>query len=85
MCYYNNNNNNVYLFIQMRKPIEDNVVNGNDSKVYIPLVYASQIVNGTNYVVKVSEYFCLYFFMDFELVNSSLKNKGITCMLPNIN
>uniref|UniRef100_A0A671M2Y7 Uncharacterized protein n=1 Tax=Sinocyclocheilus anshuiensis TaxID=1608454 RepID=A0A671M2Y7_9TELE len=66
----------------MRKPIEDNVVNGNGLKVYIPLDYSSQIVNGTNYVVKVSE--CFYLF-DFELVNSSLKNKGITCMLPNIN
>ncbi len=45
----------------MRKPIEDHVENENDSKVCIPLVYASQVVNGTNYVVKVSECFFLFF------------------------
>ncbi len=43
----------------MRKPIEDHVENENDSKVYIPSVYDTQVVNGTNYVVKVSECFLL--------------------------
>uniref|UniRef100_A0A672RJU8 Cystatin domain-containing protein n=2 Tax=Sinocyclocheilus grahami TaxID=75366 RepID=A0A672RJU8_SINGR len=43
----------IKICLEMRKQIEDNVENGSDSKVYIPLVYSSQIVNGTNYVVKV--------------------------------
>ncbi|XP_026096359.1 cystatin-B-like [Carassius auratus] len=43
----------IKICLEMRKSIEDRAVNGNDSKVYIPSVYSSQIVNGTNYVVKV--------------------------------
>ncbi|XP_052412335.1 cystatin-B-like [Carassius gibelio] len=43
----------IKICLEMRKPIEDRVEDGNDSKVYIPSVYSSQIVNGTNYVVKV--------------------------------
>ncbi|KAF4113887.1 cystatin-B-like [Onychostoma macrolepis] len=43
----------IKICLEMRKQIEENVENEKDSKVYIPLVYASQVVNGTNYVVKV--------------------------------
>ncbi|KAK2910881.1 hypothetical protein Q8A67_003014 [Cirrhinus molitorella] len=39
------------LFKQVKPLIKERV--DNDSAVYIPLLYASQIVEGTNYVVKV--------------------------------
>ncbi len=52
MCYHNNNNNNVWLFIQVRTAVEEKV--GEGFKIYIPVVYRSQIVNGKNYLVKVN-------------------------------
>lgn len=53
-------NKSVYLFIQVRPQIEK--MKEDNWKIYIPVVY-SQIVNGMNYVVKVSECFCLFAFL----------------------
>lgn len=58
MCHHNNN---VSLFIEVRELIEEEIENKTVLKSYIPSVYSYQIVAGKNYMVKVSECFCLYF------------------------
>ncbi len=85
MCYHNNN---VSLFIQVRPKIEKMV--GTNFKIYIPVVYRSQVVEGENYLVKVNECFGSFvFFMDFELVKFKAQlachpistNQGVMCQV----
>ncbi len=63
MCYHNNNNNNnnVCLFIQVRTEVEEKY--GVCFKMYLPVVYRSQIVKGENYLVKVNYCFCSFVFV----------------------
>uniref|UniRef100_A0A673HNX0 Cystatin-A-like n=1 Tax=Sinocyclocheilus rhinocerous TaxID=307959 RepID=A0A673HNX0_9TELE len=44
----------IKICIEVMQLIEEKVESKPDSKIYIPVVYSSQIVQGTNYVVKVN-------------------------------